>query len=461
MLVVPSDRSQSMTLSLKKKIKEMERKKKSSKALITEVELGVLRMPRQSISVLEPIIRSYFVKLYDEKYKHQNIGLTLSGAMWDNLVEQGLNDFLHKSNDGAKAKLIKRERLRFFAKAIASGRVKNLHECRIISDECTHVSWLNQTRGMIGFILDDLTLFNMMLSYSSDALEKYTSSFAAELLNLMAQSLVVFIGILQIASILKENQPLKLKHYAQISFVLIMTSLGLIGYCTGYSYFSILASSLSICRNILIFSNEYNEYQKAETGSDKQMAHKQACMSTLNDIVLSSLAVSLTVIVLLTPFPGATLTAFIIILTLAKIVWQLIPSQHKMSAKKALGFGKAEYSEILDSDKCKLPSLKDLPQAEMLAIAMPLDMRQSSKSQVIEVVAKPLDDGGSVKAQHTLSKSAKRRARRNKRALLSSSVVAEPINKSEKEIEFDKIKEKEEALDDFNEVTTKDPDPSP
>ena len=126
-----------------------------------------------------------------------------------------------------------------------------------------------------------------------------------------------------------------------------MTMLGMIGYCTGNGYFSIISSSLAICRNILILGNELKGYFGSEPGSDKQRAHKQACFDCITEVILSALAVTITAGIILMPMPGATLTAVLVAIIAAKIIWQFIPSATRMSIKHELGFGKKEYAEIL------------------------------------------------------------------------------------------------------------------
>lgn len=437
--VIPKDRSQVLNTSVKKKLKKEHRKNKSDQVKITEIELNLLKMPRQTIGVLESIIETYVKKIYVDARSKQKMGPTLSKLELEQAAQKMISYLLIDDNTGLKAKLIKRDRLRFFAKAIGSGRVNTIEDCYKVAYECAHVNLLNQTRGMVGFILDDLALFYMMLSFSEDMLERFSASFLSVFLDFISHSLVTVAGILQIAAIIKENQPLQLKHYAQICFVSTMTTLGLIGWCTGNAYFGFISSGLSVFRNILILGNEYNEYLKAEPGSDKQMSHKQACIGTLNDILLSVLAITVTAVIMLTPFPGTSLTICIIGITLMKLAWQFLPSTSKMQMKQNLGFGKQEYEEVLNPP-----------------IARPVGPIQPALPLVMADTQKPSDKPP--------TNSAKRKARRKKLALLSSIVVAEPIdepiseNKDPNNVKTETVDEKNIDIAPIS--IDNDPDPS-
>lgn len=356
----PTDQSQTLSLEVKKEIKRECLQRSASDTHLNDDERSLLSSPRQSIIDLESVVRDFMVRLYNSQRAYSDFSM-LDQAAWDKKVQEDIDAFIYGEEEKKRGVVEKRDRIRFFAKSISSSRINSIEDCSYFSKEASELMTLNKTRGLIGFVLDNLALLHMTLMYFKGALEAYSGSFAAILLDFIANSLIVLVGIMQIYSIIKENKPLKLQHYAQISFVLTMTSLGLIGFFAGVSNLSIIASSLSIFRNLLIFGSEFKLYLNAKEGSDKQKSHAQSCINALNDLVLSTLALSVMLVVVVTPMPGLVLTAFIILLTIMKLAWQLSSPEQKMLIKQKVGLGKKDYKEVLESDDKMESSNSDEP----------------------------------------------------------------------------------------------------
>lgn len=347
----PKDRSLTLTRQARKRLLK-NKKGKEKKGLLTKDAYQLLKTPRQSILTLEPVIKNYMIRLYDKEKKSEAFK-DLTEIAWRAKLAKEINEHINGGLERhtQRAKVRKRARIRFFAKAILGGRLKSIEQCIYVAKEADHLFQIDIIKGLMDLVIDTLTIFDMTLLYCYETYAQFSASFLSTLLTVFGESLIVLSAVLQVISILKENNPPKLIHYVQVIFTLTMTVLGLIASIVGAMALPFIGIALSLSRSLVIFNNELINYYQAPKDSDKQMAHGQACVECIGNMILSTLGLTVMLLVVSNPVAALTLTSIIMTLLLLKMSWNFLATSHKMALKEALGMGKKDYQEVLITEE--------------------------------------------------------------------------------------------------------------